>query len=160
MPLIPIKKKVEIETLGDENKLTATERNAKKILPTEQILAANHSIDLIDRMIGEEFRDSEPDLMIDGVSKGLEDCQPARILAATQNLTVEERNKIVVAIYNRALIDFSKPEKLKDLCDLSTPLKYLDGVLRARKLNLIEPCTDLFDLCIKIEEARKDKKYM
>lgn len=130
MPLINIPK-VKVEPVYV---LSNYEKLALEIIPEEQLRSTNHDERLIDMMIEEEARDASPEKTRQDIYKGLERRDVARVLAASKNLTVAEKQKIVQGIYNYLL---NKKELSNE--DMKRLI-----VLKS------DPNISLIDLCIKL----------
>lgn len=146
MPLIPVVKK-EPEP---EFKFNHYEEHLRELLPDEQIRAANHNQSWLDSMCLNESRDASPEHTRKDVFKALRDRNPVRILAATKNLTIAERNSIAQNIYYHLLSG-------KDKVSVSNEGDYKIALQNARILNIVDSGSiDLFDLCVKLEQAGKN----
>lgn len=137
MPLIQVKKSEKEQ----EYEFTAFEKLALKILPEEQVKAANHVEHLIEAMIDDETRDASPEHTRQSIYAALELKNPQNLLAAAKNLTVAEKNKIVQGLYSSVL------------CKADSKSITYDDV--GKILILEQGSIDLFDLCLKLEERYK-----
>lgn len=130
MPLIIMAKREK----EPEYELSNYEKLALEIIPEEQLRSTNHKEHLIDLMIEEESRDANPEKTRKDIYKGLEQRDLSRVLAASKNLTPQERNKMVAGIYNYLL---TKTElTLEDV-------KRLIILKEDTDISLVELCTRL-----------------
>lgn len=150
------------------------EQLALDVLPPEQIRSTNHDPALIDLMLDEEIRDASPEHTLSCIYKALRNGYTETVLAASKNLTVAERNKIVQGIYHKLLGEATPSEAAinrvtdevikkapefapaKDVeKDIKKALERLDmSPKSAERLALLfkNPHIDLFDLCVKLSK--------
>lgn len=122
-----------------EYAFTHCEMLALDYLPPEQVKSTNHVEHLIDRMLEDEVRDADPEHNTQDIYRALGTGDLLRVLAASKNLTIAEKNRVVQGIYINLLA------KAKDS----------DTVMTAedvKRLALIvnNPSMDLFHLCVQI----------
>lgn len=132
MPLIKVVTKVKEKEYIFSN----YEKLAMEIIPQEQLRSTDHNERLIDMMIEDEARDANPEKTIKDIYKGIEQRDISRILAASKNLTVSEKNAVVKGIYNYLLQkkEFT-PEDTKRLLVLS----------QSDNMSLIDLCARLIN---------------
>ena len=135
MPLIKIAKPQK----EPEFVLTNYDKVVLELIPLEQLKAANHDPHLLDLMLADEVRDADPERTLKDVYKGLQSKDPLRVLAATKNLTVKERNLIVKKLKNSLLL---KTESLPD------------ESIRQLLVLLEDDSMDLFDLCVRLQTKK------
>ncbi len=131
MPLIPIVKKIK----EPEYIFSNYEKLALEILPPEQVRASNHQEEIIDLMLDAESRDASPEHTRNDIYRAIDTKNLARVLAASKNLSISEKNKIVQGIYNHLL------NKKEDM-----------SPTEAKRLALLFEDTeiDLFDFCAEV----------
>jgi hypothetical protein len=137
MPLLSvIKKQPEKEYI-----LSNYEKLALSLIPEEQLRSTNHDEHLIDLMIADEARDASPEKTKRDIYKGLSQGDLSRVLAASKNLSPQERKRIVDGLYNYLL---SKKEL--DLDDT----KKLMILSQDKDISLEEFCIKLSTLKVKM----------
>lgn len=153
MPLIKIaklKKEAEYE-------FTEYEKYALNFIPQEQVKSANHEEHLIDLMLDAEKRDANPERTLQDIYKALENRDQIRLLKATKNLTVAEKNKIVQGIYQYLLRE-QKDSFFVTTRDGKTVLNDAKLSEDAKRILILEQgSVDLFDLCIKLDIRNKKR---
>ena len=130
--LIPVAKKQPHQ----EYIFTEYEKLALQLLPEEQVKSSNHDEHIIDLMLEDEARDASPEHTKRDIYKALDNRDYTRLLAASKNLTIQEKNKIVEGLYS-----YIAQKKLK------TDYTQED----AKRLDILsQGNVDLFDLCIQL----------
>lgn len=136
MPLIPIvTKKPEKEYI-----LSNYEKLMLEIMPEEQLRSTDHNEHLIDLMLLDESRDANSEKTKQDIYKGLSQGDLSRVLAASKNLSPQERKRIVDGLYNHLL---SKTDMNMD------DTKRLLVLSEDRDISLEELCIKLSQLRLK-----------
>ena len=134
MPLIPVVKREKEK----EYILTHYEKLMLDLIPEEQLRSTDHNERWIDMMQADEARDANPEKTREDIYKGLENGDLERVLEASKNLTVRERQRIVQGLYNYLL-----NKKEMTLEDTKRLLLLTDN-----------PYLSLVDLCVQLSKLK------
>lgn len=130
--LIPVVKK----QAQQEYIFTEYEKLALQLLPEELVKSSNHNEHIIDLMLEDEARDASPEHTKRDIYKALDNRDYTRLLAASKNLTIQEKNKIVEGLYSYIAQKKSKSDYTQE---------------DAKRLDILsQGNVDLFDLCIQL----------
>ena len=130
--LIPVVKK----QAQQEYIFTEYEKLALQLLPEELVKSSNHNEHIIDLMLEDEARDASPEHTKRDIYKALDNRDYTRLLAASKNLTIQEKNKIVEGLYSYITQKKSKVDYTQE---------------DAKRLDILsQGNVDLFDLCIQL----------
>lgn len=134
MSLIQIAKKEK----EPEYKFTNYEKLALELLPEGMVKASEHSESLLDKMLADEVRDADPEHTKNDIYRALEERDVKRLLAASKNLTVQEKNKIVQGLYT-----YIMQQKTHDKFSQED----------AKRISILAGGdVDLFDLCVQLDK--------
>ena len=130
--LIPVVKK----QAQQEYIFTEYEKLALQLLPEELVKSSNHNEHIIDLMLEDEARDASPEHTKRDIYKALDNRDYTRLLAASKNLTIQEKNKLVEGLYSYIAQKKSKVDYTQE---------------DANRLDILsQGNVDLFDLCIQL----------
>lgn len=151
MPLIKVeKKKKEAPYVFTNYEKWAVEH----FLFEEQVKSTNHDPHLLDLMVDDEKRDADPIHVRYDVYAALNGHDSRRLLDATKNLTVAERNRVAQGIYYTLIAGTA--EDCKRTTESGKRITDMERVCEnARRLILFEDIDiDLFDLCARLDDIK------